>query len=199
MNRSIPFSLRSPEQPTARYELRTFNHAAQQWGTYLGGFAWQFFCTGTYRHYRSLQQTEVSLRAFFERLGRALDGVPVAYAAVRERRTAGLGMPAIPAHWHFLFAVPEWHQRRCVELAGELWRSRNGKFDIRRYDPAGNAAFYVSKLAAGSAEFDIQLGNLERLAYNGPDDLFETVKNDCYVPEHVKHLTSGETLVRRPV
>lgn len=198
MNRSLPISVYPGADAAVRSELRTFNHISQQWGTYLRGFAWQFFCTGTYRHYMSLHQTEVSLRAFFDRLGRALGGAPVAYVAVRERRTAGLGLPAIPAHWHFMFAVPQRHQMRSVELAKELWRSRNGKFEIRGYDAAGSAAFYTSKLTAGGAE-EIQFANLKRLGYQGPHDLFEALKQDPYVPTHVKHLTSGETLVLRQV
>jgi hypothetical protein len=198
LNRSIPFFL---QPQVSRPELRTFNHVAQQWGTYLRGFPWQFFCTGTYSHKMSLNQTEVSLRAFFDRLGRGLGRGPrrvrVAYVAVRERRTSGLGLPAIAAHWHFMFAVPDWHQTRSAELAKALWRPHNGKFDIRRYNAEDCATFYVSKLAGGAAEFEPEFDNLGRLAYTGPQDLYQAQQLDPYVPDHVKHRTFGETLVLR--
>jgi len=182
-----------------RSELRTFNLSAQQWGTWLAGYPWQYFCTGTYRHRISLVQTETSLRTFFDCLRRGIGNVPIPYAAVRERRSSGLGLPAIPAHWHFMFTVPEWWSKRSVELAKELWERRNGRFNIRRYDPSECGAFYTSKLAAGGTEFEIQFANLDRLRYAGPQDMYEALKNDPYVPEHVKHLTCGETLVLRNI
>lgn len=178
-------------------ELRTFDHISQQYGTWLGGYPWQYFCTGTYRRNMSLFSTEVSLRGFMEKLGRALGKVPVAYYGALERRTSGLGMPAIPAHWHFVFAVPEWHRKKGFGIAAELWRSRNGFFKIRRYDPQRNGAYYISKLAAYDGNLETAFDNLDRLAYNGPQDLFDAAKANPYVPDHVKHLTSGEALVLR--
>ena len=146
----------------------------------------------------SLFSTEVSLRGFIDKLSRALGKVSVAYFAAQERRTSGLGMPAIPAHWHFVFAVPDWHRKKSSEIAKELWRSRNGFFNIRRYDPHRNGAHYISKLAAYGGNFEIAFDNLDRLTYNGPQDLFEAAKASPYVPDHVKHRTYGETLVLRP-
>jgi len=192
LNRSMSFSFSSGVR-----ELRAFDHTAQQWGTWLGGFPWQFFCTATYKRKMALAQTESSLRAFFDKLGRALGNTPVAYVAALERRTSGLGMPPIAAHWHFMYAVPEWKRGMSAEVAKELWRSRNGRLNIRRYSSAQFGAFYTSKLAAHGCEPELRFDNLDRLTYRGPHDLFEAAKASAYVPDHVKHLTYGQTLVLR--
>jgi hypothetical protein len=178
------------------HDLKSFDIVTHQWGTWIAGHPWQLYCTGTFGRRLSLALTEKSFRVYLRQLSHAISDCPIAVYAVRERRTSGLGLPPIAAHWHFLLAAAPQHREALERNAKKLWRHKNGLEHILPYDPSSNGAHYVTKLAAG-ADFVCILENLDRLAYRGPHDLHAHFQNDPYVPDHVKHKTSGRTLVLR--
>jgi hypothetical protein len=121
---------------------------------------------------------------------------PVACIAVPERRSSGLGLPAIPLHWHFVASVPTQHTTAALRNARFLWERHYGQAKIARYDPERSGARYLAKLA-GDSRFEYFDQNLDRLTYRGPTDFFEHFQKDPYVPDHVRHKMSGQTLSLR--
>jgi hypothetical protein len=185
-----------PPDGASKSNLKTFDITAQQYGTFFSGFPWQVFGCGTYRSYTTIERAKQLLAVYFDRLGRSINA-PVAYLAVPERRTSGLGHPAIPLHWHFVASVPQQHTTTFLHNAHSLWTEHYGNAKIDRYDADRSGAHYLAK-SAGAANFDYVAVNLKRLCYSGPADLFEHFQKDPYVPDHVKHMTSGQTFSLRP-
>lgn len=178
-----------------RRNLRTFDHSVHAYGTYLRGFAWDLYGCGTYRSRKTQESAKHLFNAYIRRLRRSLKA-PVAWFAVHERRTSGCGHPAIALHWHFLAAVPAQHREPLLRAAKLLWETRYGDAMISPYDPEDHGAFYITKLAGGG-DFDYICGNLKRLQYGGPADMFSHFQTDPYVPDHVRHRVTGQTLAIR--
>jgi hypothetical protein len=176
-------------------DLRTFDHAVHDYGTYFGGFRWDLYGCGTYRTRKTHDSATRLFRTYLDRLRKSIKS-PIAWLAVPERTTSGLGQPAGAWHWHFVMAAPNQHRRSLERNAKILWNEHHGNAKIERYDPQLNGSFYISKLAGG-LDFDFYFNNLDRLMYSGPTDLFAHYQTDLYVPQHVKHLTTGRTLVVR--
>ena len=187
-----------PPLPIAppRASLKNFDSAVQHYGTFFSGYPWQIFGCGTYRSYTTIEQAKRRLTAYFDRLRRSIKA-PIAYLAVPERRTSGLGHPAIPLHWHFVASVPPQHTMTVLHNARSLWDKHYGNAKIDLYEPERSGAHYLAK-QAGQSNFDYVVDNLDRLTYRGPVDLFKHWQTDPYVPDHVRHLTSGQTLSLRP-
>jgi hypothetical protein len=198
LKRSVPNNSSAQGRNASRdkQHLKTFDMVAHQWGTWIAGHPWQFYCAGTYGRRISLALIEKSFRSYIRQLSQSIDDCPIAVFAVRERRTSGLGLPAIAAHWHFLLAAAPQHRGALERNAKRLWRHRNGLEHIFPYNSALKGTHYITKLAADS-DFVCIFENMDRLAYEGPLDLHEHFQTDPYVPEHVKHKTFGKTLVLR--
>lgn len=179
----------------SRRSFKKLNITAQQYGIFFNGFAWQIFGCGTYRAYTAVERAHRLLAAYFDRLRRSIKA-PVAYLAVAERRTSGLGSPGIPLHWHFVMSVPLQYTTTTLHNARFLWDKHYGDSKIDPYDPERSGAYYLAKLAGGS-NFEYHVKNLERLAYSGPADIYEYLQTDPYVPDHAKNIACGETLVLR--
>ena len=201
MDRSASTFISSSTTPT-NLVLKTFNLDRYQSGVWAASYPWQFICTATYRDKRSRAKAENSFFLFIDRFKRELakavgirDRFPIAYAAVMERRAAGLGMPAIASHWHFVFAVPQRLQGRANTIARLLWMA-NGDIKIAPYHPHLGGAHYLAKLV-GNSDFQLHFDNLDRLTDIGPTDLFIAQQTDPYVPEHFKHAMTGETMAMR--
>jgi hypothetical protein len=106
-------------------------------------------------------------------------------------------MPAIPLHWHFVAAAPPQHQDRLPSIAKGIWEhQRFGYAHVELYNPALSGAYYLVK-TAHNPDFDYVISNLERLCSTGQQDLYELQQEQAYVPDHGRHLTSGETLALR--
>jgi hypothetical protein len=189
----MPPALPQPSNSTSSRSLKTFDVIVQQYGIFFSGYPWQIFGCGTYRTPATGEQAKRLLATYFERLRRSIKS-PVAYLAVPEWRTSGLGLPAIALHWHFVMSVPPQHTTTALHNSRGLWNEHYGHPKIDSYDPERSGAHYLAKLAGGS-NFEYVTGNLERLPYLGPTDIYEYVQTDPYVPEHAKHLTHGQTLV----
>jgi hypothetical protein len=173
--------------------LMTYNPMAQHMGSWLLGYNWNIYGTGTYANPVSVSYAEILMKRFMERLDRKL-GAPVSYFAALERRTSGCGLSPIAAHWHFLAACPR--SEGMARIAEELWEEKFGNAKIVPYDKVGNAAFYVCKLANHPNGL-IQFNKLEQLAYDGPSDLLAAAAANPYVSEHLKGKVFGEYLVAR--
>lgn len=196
LDRSLPQDLCGRFSAVSRHStLKTYNVVAQQYGAFFAGFRWQYFCTGTYRKRCSRFAAEAHFSTYMSRLRRTLKA-PVSFIAVKEFRTSGLGHPPIPIHWHFVVATVPRHRSALKTCARNVWERYYGNFRGEIYDPSEAGAHYLAKLASNT-EFDYQAGNLDRLAYSGPSDLYECFQTDDYVPFHAKQLTSGQTLVLR--
>jgi hypothetical protein len=202
LDRSTPNFLSVRPEPITPV-LKTFHPGRHQWGVWLAGYPWQYICAATYRDKLGRAKAEDSFFLFMDRLERDLakaagirDRFPVAYAAVMERRAAGLGASPIAAHWHFVFAVPPWLQSRAQTKARLLWTFSNGDIKIDAYNPIGGGAHYLAKLV-GNSDFEIRFYNLDRLTYAGPADLFDAQQTDPYVPDHFRYSLSGQTFVLR--
>jgi hypothetical protein len=181
---------------TARHSLKTFDITVQQYGTFFSGFPWQIYGCGTYRSYATTDRATRLLTVYFDRLRRSIKA-PIAYLAVPERRTSGLGLPPIALHWHFVASVPPQHTTTFLHNARSLWKEHYGNPKIEPYDAGRSGAHYLAK-TAGASNFDYVVYNLKRLSYSGPADLYQHFQKDPYVPDHVRHLTYGKTLSLRP-
>jgi hypothetical protein len=200
LDRPVSFTPSAP-QPSAsgkpRRSLKTFDMTVQAYGVFFKGYPWQIFGCGTYRAKLSDERASKLLTAHFDRLRKSIKA-PVAYLAIPERRRAGLGYSPIDLHWHFVMSVPPQHTMTTLHNARCFWEKHYGNAKIELYDDAGSGAHYLAKLA-GQSDFDYAESNLKRLSYNGPADLFEHFQRDPYVPDHVRHRTSGKTLLLRAV
>jgi hypothetical protein len=176
--------------------LTTFDATVHSYGTVFSGFDWHIFGTGTFRNYMTVGSADRMLGVVFDRLSHSLNRAPIAYIAVQERRTSGCGLPAIPCHWHFVAAAPPQHRSALTRQAKLVWERLCGHADMRPYDAQRGGGFYLAKLAGG-ANFEYRAHNLDRMAYQGPRDLYARFQSDSYVPDHAKQLTSGQTLVMR--
>lgn len=181
--------------PTGRpgLNLRTFDHEVQQYGQFFSDHPWQVYGTGTFRRRDTIAGAERMFRQFTCRLKQRQKGALVAFIGVLERRTSGLGMAAIPSHWHYLMAVPPIHEKALVQNAAGIWQDKFGEAHVVPYDSDRSCAYYMAKLAGGSG-FEYVVGELDRLTRVGGDDYFERFKSDPYVPDHAKGLTHGQTL-----
>lgn len=194
MNHSVPKdSFRRSHKLTRSQLLRSYDHQIQQYGTLFHDYAWQVYGTGTFSRKTTVDGANRLFRQFMSRLRQSLKSTAIAYIGVLERRTSGLGMPAIPAHWHFLLAAAPQHRAALLQNARTIWQERFGFADVREYDKEKFGAYYVAKLAGG-ANFDFLMGGLDRFDRAGSDDYYERFQSDTYVPGHVKHMTHGETL-----
>jgi hypothetical protein len=173
--------------------LRGFDSVVNDYGTFIGGHPWDFI--GTYRTRKSHGSATLLLEVFFNRLRKSIT-CPIAWLAVLERCTSGLGLPAGALHWHFVMAAPPQHRQALGRNAATLWSDHYGNAKVEAFDPQLNGSFYISKLAAGG-DFDFYGDNLDRLPYNGPSDIFAHAQSQPYVPDHVRHLTRYRTLALR--
>ena len=80
-------------------------------------------------------------------------------------------------------------------VAKELWKKHHGNVDLRPYDRE-LGAYYIAK-TANRDDFDYCDFNLERVKPKRSIDLFEAQRIDPYVPDHVRHMTFGQTLALR--
>jgi hypothetical protein len=199
LNRSVPEILTSVRRypvGSAKGNLKPFNVTVQYYGEFFRGFPWQIIGCGTYRNYATVAYANKLLAAYFDRLKNSIKA-PVAYLAVAERRTSGLGFPAIPLHWHFVMSVPPQHTAETMRNAQILWKKHYGEVKIEPYDRERYGAYYLAK-SAGEPNFEYRVHNLDKLSYMGPSDLFKNSQTDPYVPGHARHMTHGETLsIRR--
>jgi len=167
----------------------------QAYGVFFNGYPWQIIGCGTYRAKLSAEWASKLLTAYFDRLRKSVKA-PIAYLAVAERRNSGLGLSPIALHWHFVMAVPQRHMLATLRNARCLWERHYGNAEVALYDNAGSGAHYLAKLA-GHSDFNFVHSNLDRLPYKGPADLYEHFQKDPYIPDHVRHKTSGQTLALR--
>ena len=101
--------------------LKTVDITVQHYGIFFSGYPWQIFGCGTYRSYTTIEQAKRGLIVYFGRLRRSIKA-PIAFLAVPERKTSGLGHPAIPLHWHFVASVPQQHTTTFLHNARGLWK-----------------------------------------------------------------------------
>jgi hypothetical protein len=197
LDRSMLFISPPPPLPIVppRASLKNFDSAVQVYGTFFSGYPWQIFGCGTYRSNTTIERAKRGLIVYFDRLRRSIKA-PMAYLAVPECQTSGLGHPAIPLHWHFVASVPPQHTMTVLQNARSLWYKHYGNAKIDLYDPGRSGAHYLAK-QAGQSNFDYVVDNLDMLTYRGPADLFEHAQTDPYVPDHIRHKTFGKTLVLR--
>jgi hypothetical protein len=179
----------------SHHSLFNFNGTSQDYGEFFAGFPWTLYGCGTYRKKPSIDIAGSLLKRYFRDLGRSINA-PVAYIAVPERRTSGCGYHPIPLHWHFLAAGPSHRTTTLLLNAQQLWTDGSGNAAIGLYDRSRPGAHYLAKLA-GCRDFNFYLGNLDRLRYQGPKDLFKAAINNDYVPAHSKGLIRSNTLVLR--
>jgi hypothetical protein len=194
LNRSVSISRVTPRRYEEQSRLVTFDSTAQAWGEYIGGFEWDLFCCLTFRSRPSRCVGFRMAVTLFRECGKAIQS-KVSYIAVPEWRTSGCGMPAIPLHWHLLAACPPQRTDALVDNIRRFW-SPHGSSDIRQYDPSQSGAFYLAKTAS-NVDFDLILGNLDRMTYRGKADLLEQMANNNYVPEHAHYKTPLKTLAVR--
>ena len=194
MNHSVPKnSFGRPHPLNCSRALQSYDHQVQHYGTFFRDHAWQVYGTGTYSRKTTVDGANRLFRQFTTRLRQSLSSTPISYIGVIERRTSGLGMPAVPAHWHFVLAAAPQHRDALLQNARTIWQERFGIADVREYDKEKFCTYYMAKLAGG-ANFDFVIEGLDRFDRAGSDDYYERFQSDTYVPEHVKRMTYGETL-----
>jgi hypothetical protein len=175
--------------------FRTFDRTVNDYGTFISGYPWDLYGCGTYRYRTTKDSATRLLHTYFDRLRKSLK-TTIAWLAVPENRTSGCGLPESTPHWHFVMAAPPQHRKELLVKARSIWEGHHGNSKIVRYKDRLPGTFYLAKTAYG-ADFDYCFDHLDRLTYIGPTDLFAYAQTDPYVPEHVKHLSSGRTLVMR--
>jgi hypothetical protein len=177
--------------------LVTYRPQQQHAGTFISGFDWRLYGTGTFRQMpKDDHEAEILLNRFVRQLGDSLHfrKKELAYYAALEDRTPGLGGKPIRRHWHFLLACPD--NPYLLSTSKQLWESSNGWLKIQPYDRGQSAGYYISKLISDGAV--PYMRNLETLHYSGPSDLIEACLNNTYVADRLKSKTVGEYLVHRP-
>ncbi len=178
-----------------RARLTTYKPIVQQYGTFFSAFPWQAYCTGTYRK-RKAHKAALETFDLFIRILQAKLKCRLAYVAVPEKTTSGLGRPAGPWHWHFVVCGPDHRKTELLELTPRLWQELNGDAHVVPYDHQFHGGRYLAKTAC-QVDFDYVFGNLAYLPMPVNLDLFEQQMRDTYVPEHVRHRLTGETLTLR--
>jgi hypothetical protein len=121
--------------------------------------------------------------------------MPSRRLAENSRRFSGCGSSPIAVHWHFLAAASA-NIEAMSPMAQSVWSKFFGNAEIRPYDPRGEAAYYVSKLAAHQNGL-IVASKLDRMEYHGPSDLVAAAAVNPYVPAHLKDRVFGQYLVVR--
>jgi hypothetical protein len=174
--------------------LRTFNRTVNDYGTFIGGYPWDLYGCGTYRYRTTKASATRLLHTYFDRLRNSLK-TTIAWLAVPESRHSGCGFPESAPHWHFVMAAPPQRRQELLVKARSIWEGHHGNSKIDDYD-GRPGTFYLAKTAYG-ADFDYCCEHLDRLTYAGPTDLYAYAQTDPYVPDHVRHLTTGQTLVVR--
>ena len=195
LSSQVPTATDLSDRRPSHHSLVNFNSTAQDYGEYFAGFPWTLYGCGTYRKKPSIDVANSLLKRYFRDLGKSI-GARVAYVAVPERRTSGCGHHPIPLHWHFLAAGPCHHTAALLRNGQQLWTDGSGNAAIGLYDRSRPGAHYIAKLAGGQ-DFNFHLGNLDRLPYLGPHDLFKAAIDNSYVPGHVKGLIRCNTLALR--
>jgi len=180
--------------PGSMKRMVEYHPLAQHYGAWLEGYDWKIYGCGTFRRPECDARAQALGKRFFERLERRLH-TPVTYAAVMERRYSGCGLPSIAPHWHFL-AASETPVEQMWLGADLIWKRHFGDALILPYDPEGDGAFYVAKLAWHENGV-LAVRNLDRLEYHGPADLLEAARANPYVPDQLKDKVFGEYLVSR--
>ena len=174
--------------------LKTYHPAQQHWGTYLSGFPWNIYGCGTYREPVGPVKAEALMKRYIERLERKVKA-DVAFFAARESRTSGCGMSPIPLHWHFVAASK--HSYDMDRVAQDLWTDRFGESQVEPFDPTGDGLYYICKLA-NHPNGEFLFGKLDKLRYEGPQDLIAAAHSNAYVPDRLKDKVFGEYLTLRP-
>ena len=185
-----------PCHSSSRLFLKTYEPFIQHYGTFFSAFPWQAYCTGTYRKRLSRLAAEETFRVFIRLLERKLK-CRLAYVAVPERTTSGLGKPAGPWHWHFVLCGPAHKAVRLLEQASLLWTKFYGNAHVLAFDPTRNGSRYLAKTAA-QIGFDYYAENLTLFGKAMRLDLFEDQQLAPYVPDHVRHKVNGQSLAMRP-
>jgi hypothetical protein len=178
-----------------RKSLETFDHAVQQYGAFFAAYAWQAYCTGTFRTEQGLVAAERRFQRFINMAERKLKS-PLGFVAVPDRTTSGLGKSG-PWHWHFLLCGPPHLEAELLMLAKKLWEWLNGNAHVLPYDRDLNGAHYLAK-KAGEEHFDYWIKIPDCMKRTAFPDFFLQQQSDPYVPNHVRDKLFGETLVLRP-
>jgi hypothetical protein len=173
--------------------LLGFDSTVNDYGLYFNGFAWQLYGCVTFRNPTSIGEAKAIIAAFLRRVESSLNGLPVACIAVPEFRWSGLGMPAIPLHFHLVMATVPRYAADLVSNAQRIWSANYGNAKIELYDSARAGARYIAKLAGGS-DFEFDTYKLGYLPYGGDQDLFAAAQRDPSVPEHAKGMIRVKTL-----
>lgn len=126
--------------------LTNYSTSIQQYGDFFASFPWSHIDTGTFRKRVGLERATKWLKQFMRDLGMSVRA-RIAYVAVPERRTSGLGLAPIPLHFHFVIACPSQHVRIVLANARGLWSPSIGDIKIGPYDPSRAEGHYLAKLA----------------------------------------------------
>ncbi len=173
--------------------LITYDAVQQHYGTWLLGYPWEIYGTGTYRDAVSASRADVLFKRFTERLGQRLHR-KVSYVAYLERnpnRHPGLGMSPSHYHWHYLAAA-----QGVVDLAtaaDEIWSKLFGNAKVEPFRADSNGTYYVSK-GVSDPDSHWRMGGLDYLEYAGCTDLLGAAKLDDSVPDHLKEKVFGKYL-----
>jgi hypothetical protein len=171
-------------------QLVTYRPQQQHAGTFISGFDWSLYGTGSFRRLPADDEKAVFyLDRFATKLSRSMrfKKNDLAYYAALEDQTPGLGGKPVRKHCHFLVACPD--HELLPSVAEQLWLE-NGRCKIDRYNQTLAAGYYINKLIADGAVTHER--NLQLLRYTGPSDLIEATLYDSYVPDRLKNKTSGE-------
>ncbi len=174
--------------PLSTTALKTYSPIQQHYGTFIAGYPWTLYCTGTFRTMVNVDSANRALDRYAIKLSRAMQYKPrqLSFYAALEDRWSGLHHSAVRRHWHFLLACPQ--NSLLASVAEQLWLE-NGFCKIEPYDPAQGGSYYINKLIAEGAE--IRERNMQHLPYTGPTDLIEAARQSPYVPKRLAEKTSG--------
>ena len=104
VQRESPFHNRPSD-----HQLITYRPCQQHYGTFISGFDWTLYGTGSFRRLpRDEEEAVFHLNRFSDKLSRAMQFKKddLAYYAALEDRTPGLGGRPVRKHWHFLVSCP---------------------------------------------------------------------------------------------
>lgn len=140
------------EQPADRAAAADAARLREEWTRHLAQYEWDHYCTLTSEPTVADRLRREFVNGFVRRLARATQG-PVPWFYTLERGAAGT------AHMHALIAGTH---RLTLEQVQRAWRL--GFAQVRRYDPARGAAYYLTKrLDTAAADYDVS-SRLPRLS-----------------------------------
>src|SRR4051812_16655094 len=175
--------------------LTTYRPLVQHYGSWLNGYTWTLYCSGSFRTKpRDEHEAAVRLDRFVLAFTRAMafQRRQITYFAVHETgKWSGLG--GVRPHWHFLLSCPK--HPLVQRVAHQLWFAGQGFGKFEAFDASKPGTHYICKLLADGAtpwEF-----NMKRLLYHGPTDLLAASNESRFVPLRLPDRVFGEFLVTR--